>query len=220
VSVPPAALRAVLFDWDGTLVDSAELSYQCYVSTFARFGIPFDRARYQATYSPDWMKTYREVSLAPEHWADADRCWLDHYATGHAPLLDGAAEALAGLRRRGLLLGVVTSGDRGRVGGEIEARGLGGTFAAFVGHGDYRERKPHPEGLLLALAHLGVAPGEAAYVGDSPEDVLMARAAGVYAVGIPGGFPNREALAASAPDLLAPSLEAAAAHLASPATGA
>jgi phosphoglycolate phosphatase len=54
-----------------------------------------------------------------------------------------------------------------------------------------------------------VAPGEAAYVGDSPEDVKMAQAAGVRAVGVPGGFPNREALAAARPDLLAPSLEGA-----------
>jgi phosphoglycolate phosphatase-like HAD superfamily hydrolase len=57
-------------------------------------------------------------------------------------------------------------------------------------------------------------------VGDSPEDVAMAKAAGVRAVGIPGGFPNRAALAASAPDLLAPSLEAAvAALLGEPAAG-
>ena len=47
------------------------------------------------------------------------------------------------------------------------------------------------------------------YVGDSPEDVAMAKAAGAFALGIPGGFPNREALAASAPDLLVSSLAAA-----------
>jgi len=70
--------------------------------------------------------------------------------------------------------------------------------------GDTPNRKPHPEALLLALERMAVAPGRAAYVGDSPEDVEMARAAGVRAVGVPGGFPNREALAASRPDLLAP----------------
>ena len=220
MSAPPAALRAVLFDWDGTLVDSAELSYDCYVRTFARFGIAFDRGRYQATYSPDWMKTYQDVGLPREHWTEADRCWLDHYAAGRAPLLDGAAEALARLRNRDLLLGVVTSGDRSRVGREIAELGLGGFFAAFVGHGDYRERKPHPEGLQLALGRMGADPSEAAYVGDSPEDVMMARAAGVYAVGIPGGFPNRDALVASGPDLLAPTLEAAVAVLASAGSGA
>jgi phosphoglycolate phosphatase-like HAD superfamily hydrolase len=49
-------------------------------------------------------------------------------------------------------------------------------------------------------------PADAAYVGDSPEDVEMARAGGVHSVGIPGGFPNRAALLAAAPDLLASNL--------------
>jgi phosphoglycolate phosphatase-like HAD superfamily hydrolase len=57
-------------------------------------------------------------------------------------------------------------------------------------------------------------------VGDSPEDVAMAKAAGAFAVGVPGGFPNREALAASRPDVLAPSLgEALRALLPSPPGG-
>jgi HAD superfamily hydrolase (TIGR01509 family) len=215
MSAPPSPLRAVLFDWDGTLADSAELTYDCYVRTFATFGIPFDRDLYRSTYSPDWMKTYVGVGLPRESWDEADRCWLDHYSTGRAPLLPGAAEALERLRRRGLALGVVTSGERSRVGREIAELGLDGVFATLVGHGDYRERKPHPEALLLALSRLAVPPAEAAYVGDSPEDVLMARAAGVFAVGIPGAFPNREALLAAGPDLLATSLEAAAGILAS-----
>ena len=59
------------------------------------------------------------------------------------------------------------------------------------------------------LERLGLAAAESAYVGDSPEDVLMARSAGVLAIGVPGGFPNREALAAAAPDLLCPNLESA-----------
>ena len=56
---------------------------------------------------------------------------------------------------------------------------------------------------------MAVAPDRAAYVGDSPEDVEMARAAGVRAVGVPGGFPNRGALAASSPDILAPDVTSA-----------
>ena len=52
----------------------------------------------------------------------------------------------------------------------------------------------------MALERLSLPPAETAYVGDSPEDVAMAKAAGAFAVGVPGGFPNREALAASRPD--------------------
>ena len=66
-------LRAVLFDWDGTLLDSAEASYHCYVRLFSDFGIPFGRAEYQRTYSPDWYHTFRCVGLPEEQWADADQ---------------------------------------------------------------------------------------------------------------------------------------------------
>src|SRR5205814_5624002 len=96
-----------------------------------------------------------------------------------------------------------------RVGRELEALEMAPLFEVVVCAEDIVRRKPHPEALLLALRRLDLEPAAAAYVGDSPEDVEMARAAGVRAVGVPGGFPNREALVASAPDLLAPSLPAA-----------
>ena len=79
-------------------------------------------------------------------------------------------------------------------------------FDVVVCGGDTPNRKPHPEPLQVALARLGVEPAAAAYLGDSPEDIEMARAAGVFAIGIPGGFPNRRALEASTPDLLVSSL--------------
>ena len=107
------------------------------------------------------------------------------------------------------MLGIVSSGDGSRVRGEMAALGVASLFATAVCGGETARRKPDPEPLLVALERLGVAPGECVYVGDSPEDVAMAKAAGAFAIGIPGGFPNRAALTASAPDLLLPSLEAA-----------
>jgi phosphoglycolate phosphatase len=89
---------------------------------------------------------------------------------------------------------------------ELAALGLADFFGVVVCADEAGARKPDPAPLLLALARLRVPPGEAAYMGDSPEDIQMARAANVFAVGIPGGFPNRGALAAAGPDLLAPSL--------------
>ena len=67
---------------------------------------------------------------------------------------------------------------------------------------DVSNKKPHPEGLANALDQMGIEPTRSAYVGDSPEDVEMARAAGSLAIAIPGGFPNREALRASPHDHL------------------
>jgi HAD superfamily hydrolase (TIGR01549 family) len=200
---------AVLFDWDGTLVDSAELSYRCYVRLFDSYGIGFDRAAFARTYSPDWHRTYQAVGLERERWPEADQRWLDHYCTEETRLVPGARESLRRLEEAGIVQGIVTSGDCSRVARELSALELEGFFRTVVYGGDTVNRKPHPEALLMALARLAVAPDRAAYVGDSPEDVEMARAAGVRAVGVPGGFPNREALMASGPDLLAPDIVAA-----------
>lgn len=206
-------LRAVLFDWDGTLVNSAEASYNCFARLFSSFGIPFDRARFEQTYSPNWYRTYAAMGLPEAQWSEADARWIGYYAEQESELVPGAAEALARLQQVGLLQGLVTSGERERVARELLALGVHGFFRTVVCADDTRNKKPHPEALLLGLERLGVAPADAAYVGDSPEDVEMARAAGVFAVGIPGGFPNRQALAASTPDLLAPDLAAAVATL-------
>jgi phosphoglycolate phosphatase-like HAD superfamily hydrolase len=86
---------------------------------------------------------------------------------------------------------------------DIVATGVDRFFGVVVCGEDAAQRKPHPEALLRALDRLGVAATEAAYVGDSPEDIAMARAAGALSVGIPGGFPNRGALRSSGPDLMA-----------------
>jgi len=207
-AMPPRdGLRAVLFDWDGTLVDSAEKTFACYVRVFAAYGIAFDHAAFERTYSPDWYRTYEEVGLAREHWAEADARWLSCYATEPSHLRAGARETLERLAGAGLVQGIVSSGDGSRVRREIEDLGLAPFFGAVVCGGETAFRKPHPEPLLLALERIGRAPGETAYVGDSPEDVVMAKSAGVVSVGVPGRFPNRKALAASAPDVLALSLD-------------
>ncbi|MFI5184118.1 MAG: HAD hydrolase-like protein, partial [Vicinamibacteria bacterium] len=64
--------RAILFDWDGTLVDSAEKSYRCYVQVFSAYGIEYDRDAFERTYSPDWYRTYEAVGVPRERWPEAD----------------------------------------------------------------------------------------------------------------------------------------------------
>ena len=104
---PPAAsvparlqdgdLRAVVFDWDGTLVDSAAVSFRCYVQIFESFGLRFDHSDFARTYSPDWTRTYQALALPRERWAEADRLWLEFYAREQSALIPGARETLAGL---------------------------------------------------------------------------------------------------------------------------
>lgn len=195
--------RAILFDWDGTLLDSAEASFRCYRRLFAPYGIDFTRDVFTRTYAPDWYHTYEGIGLPRKVWPEADARWLEIYAEEACCLMPGAREALARIAAAGIAAALVTSGSRVRVEREIRGFGLEEAFNAVVCGEDARNKKPDPEALLAALARLDVAAADAAYVGDSPEDITMARAAGVFAVGLEGGFPNRAALRQSAPDVLA-----------------
>jgi HAD superfamily hydrolase (TIGR01549 family) len=199
---------AVLFDWDGTLADTAEASYRCYVRMFAELGIAFDRQTYARTYSPNWYLTFRALGVPEEQWSLADTRWLAHFAEEEVVLIDGARELLETLVSRGHSVGIVTSGGRERVSRELEAHRLTPHLRECVFGCDVKEKKPHPEALLLCLDRLGVRAQDAAYVGDSPEDIAMARAAGVYSIAVPGGYPNRDALLAASPDAFAESIRA------------
>jgi HAD superfamily hydrolase (TIGR01549 family) len=207
--MPGPGLQAVLFDWDGTLVNTAEASFRCYEKLFRSYGIAFDRDAFRRTYSPNWHLTYSALGLAEDRWPEADARWLEHYCEEEVVLLEGARDGLLRVRDAGLRAGLVTSGDRVRVSRELADLGVADLFQALVCAEDTVQRKPRPEPLLLALDKMRLAPGAAVYIGDSPEDVQMAQAAGVRAVGIPGGFPNRDSLAAARPDVLAPTLAVA-----------
>lgn len=195
-----------MFDWDGTLVDTAEATYRCYERVFESFGIAFDRDVYARYYSPNWYHTFRQIGLAEEHWSLADERWLAHFAGERVDLMDGVHDALADLHARDVAAAIVTSGTRDRVTREMHAHGVAARFRECVFGSDVTSKKPHPEALFLCMDRLGVTPSETVYIGDSPEDIAMAKAAGVYSIAIPGGYPNREALMAAAPDMTAGSI--------------
>lgn len=198
--------KAVLFDWDGTLLDSAEATYRCYGLLFSSYSLRFDREIFARTYCPDWYRTYEALGLPRSSWGEADRRWLQLYAEYPPELLPGARAALHRVAATGTPMGLVTSGQRERVLADLARLELETLFASLVCGSDLRERKPDPAPLRRGLAELRVPAGEAAYVGDSPDDIHMARAAGVFAVAVPGGYPNRATLLDAGADLFAESL--------------
>jgi HAD superfamily hydrolase (TIGR01509 family) len=199
----PPDLRAVLFDWDGTLLDSAESSFFCYERLFSELGIAFTRETFARTYSPDWYRTYEALGLARSRWPEADARWLEIYAGERCELFPQASTAVHRLRNGGVAVGLVTGGSRARIERELASLGVSALFDTVVCSEDADRKKPDPEALRVALERLRVDAPRAAYVGDSPEDVEMARSAGVFSVAIAGRFPNREALVRAGPDLFA-----------------
>ncbi len=150
------------------------------------------------------------MGLERDSWSEADARWLEIYRDEACGLREGVADVLARFAAARVRVGLVTSGTRSRVHADLGRLGLADAFVRVICGEDATRKKPDPEALLLGLDRLGVLPGEAAYVGDSPEDVEMARAAGVFSVGLAGGFPNAETLRRAGPDAMAAGLAHAA----------
>ena len=207
-----SAITTLLFDWDGTVVDSAQLGLTAYEKAFAELGIPFDHEIYSSVYSPNWLAVYEGLGLPKEQWQRADELWTHHYGQQHAELIEGVGETLAQLRQRGYRMGVVTSGNECRVNREIKDLGLAGVFEVVVCHEQISNRKPHPEGLEIAMSLLACAQSEVGYVGDTPEDIEMGKSAGVLTVGVRSAYPTSWKLEGTRPDILVESLTELADH--------
>ncbi len=139
------SISAILFDWDGTIVDSAQLGLNAYYEVFAELDCEFSEEIYNAHYSPNWDKTYEALGLPREHWRRADERWRFHYDAQTPEIIAGAAETLRVLHARGYRLGVVSSGNEDRIKREIDQFGLSDLFEVVTCHEHITQRKPHPE---------------------------------------------------------------------------
>jgi HAD superfamily hydrolase (TIGR01509 family) len=198
------AFRTILFDWDGTLLDSFPAGYHASVTVLRRFGIELDRKLFLETYSPNWYESYRLLGIPESEWDTADQLWRETYHGQRSELFHFATETLERLKASGMHLGLVTSGNRDRVLREIDRFGLEGIFSAVVCFEDTLEKKPHPAPLERALERLSAEPATAVYVGDRPEDIVMGRRVGAFTIGVESQYGPREILEQSAPDLLVP----------------
>ncbi len=199
-------LQGVLFDWDGTLIDSYHADTSAYLAMFKEMGIAWGIEELERHYSPNWYQVYRAAKLPRKLWDEADLAWRTHYAKHQPKLISGARRVLEAIRTKHDL-GLVTSGDRDRVVGQLREFRLTRLFAARVYSGDTRRKKPHPEPLRLALRQMELQAACCVYVGDAPQDVEMARHAGVRAIGVLGPFPTEKRLRAARPEFLIQSLE-------------
>jgi HAD superfamily hydrolase (TIGR01509 family) len=201
------SVALVLFDVDGTLIDSRPAIVAAYRHAFNTvLGIEHPR-------SDDEVRELlaprlREVcELVAGDQADAcveayNRFYLEE-AEELVAALPGTQELLAALVDRGIAIGLVTNKGRERIGPDLRRAGLDGfPLAAVICSEDTENRKPHPAPIEAALRRAGREPASAVYVGDGPQDVLAARAAGVPAVGAAYGYYGAAHLDAVTPDVL------------------
>lgn len=192
-------VRCVLFDLDGTLIDSVALilaSFRYATETVLGRSMT-DEALLRNVGMP--LLPQMEI-LAPGRGEELTQVYREHNSANHDTMLKAypdVPEVLDGLREKGYRLGVVTSKGTPLMLRGLERFGLAGRFDVLVSMDDVEAHKPDPEPLLFAASELGVEPAECAYVGDSPHDVAAALAAGMTAIGaLWGAFPAGRVLAA------------------------
>jgi HAD superfamily hydrolase (TIGR01549 family) len=190
-------MEAIVFDWDGTLIDSLPGIFEANLQVLAEHGLPFDDERYRAAYVPDWRLMYQRLGVPDDRLDAAGERWLELYRqTDAALLLPGAAESLRRLAEAGFVLGLVTAGHRDVVEAQLERFGISGLLPIRVFGNDDVASKPHPDPLLRALGQLKRAERAhaARYVGDVPDDMRMARAVGALGIGIESSIGTRQEL--------------------------
>ena len=215
--MPPAEIRAVLFDLDGTLVDSAPDLAAAVNATLAELGrapVPVDTVR-------DWVGNGADRLLERALSGRADGTvpaaelaavrplFLRHYERllcVDSVLYPGVSEGLAGLREQGLALGCVTNKPSRFTLPLLEQLGIAGHFGALVGGDDVVRKKPAPDALQEAARRLGVACDDCLMVGDSVNDIEAARAAGCPVVAVPYGYNHGRDIRSAGPDAVIESL--------------
>jgi phosphoglycolate phosphatase len=206
MSARPAAgrWRLLVFDWDGTLVDSIGSIVACMHATTAELGLPeLDDGLVRGTIGLGLRDTLATLlpDAGPEVHGRVVECYREHWLGGYADrhdMIPGARETLERLGRAGFWLAVATGKSRRGLERDLARFGVGGHFLASRTP-DEAPGKPGPEMVEGILAELGVAAAQALVVGDTLHDLRMAANAGAGSVAVASGSVGAEELAGFGP---------------------
>lgn len=207
--------KLIAFDWDGVLLDSRVQVLQVYNRVLDHFNLtPVTMDFLRSRGSSRWYTFYERMGIQEKDWPEADRLWIEFYNGYNPQLYSDVRPVLSYLKQESKnKIALVSNGQEARIMPELVKFGVQDCFdiTAFSTRKD--TMKPSPFLILRVINEVKVEPHEVLYVGDTPEDILAAKAAGVSSAAISEGFATRERLFAEMPNYLFSSLSKMAENL-------
>lgn len=197
-------ITTLLFDFDGTLLDTNELITQTFLTVLGeRFPGKYDRESVLPFNGPTLKQSFD--SIDPELTDELLQAYYKVNDTLHDELVDefdGVSETLNLLKAAGLKMAIVSSKKRGSLMKGLKKLGTQNVFDTIISADDVKEPKPDPEPILLALQQLGATKEEALMIGDNSHDILGGRNAGVRTAGVAWSAKGEQFLATFKPDFM------------------
>lgn len=207
-SLPDSPVKAVIFDLDGTLLNTFPDLVALTNAVLDEFGYPVRTPDEIRSFIGDGILTLMRRSMPAE--ATEEQCeaalavWRARYlALNHDATVpyEGIAELVANLKTAGIKTGVLSNKFDAGTKRVIELK-FPGMFDAIHGESPDFPRKPNPEGLLKTIQELGAEPDQVMYVGDSGGDMKVAKAAGAFAIGVSWGYRTVDVLREAGADVI------------------
>jgi len=199
-----SSITTVLFDLDGTLIDTIELILESYRHTVRAHGLdPVSEQRWREGIGIPLRVQFAQFTDDPNELQALISTYRDHNLAHHDALVreyPGVRDVVRSMHAAGYRLGVVTSKMHGGLERGLARGGFDGLFEVLIGADDVENPKPHAEPVLKALDQLKVTPDCAVFIGDSPHDMACGHAAGVRTGAALWGPFLREELAPHDPD--------------------
>lgn len=181
------SIRTLLFDLDGTLIDTNELIIASFKYTFQQYGMSLSREQAIEFIGPPLADTFRSAAENPEQAAEMISLYRKHNIQHHDAYVRSfpyVNETLMSLRAEGLKLGVVTTKARQTVEKGMTLTNINSFFDAVITLDDVTHAKPHPEPVFQAMKQLDAQAGSTLMVGDNSHDIDAGHHAGVQTAGV------------------------------------
>lgn len=197
-------IKALLFDFDGTLLNTNELIIQTFMHILEeRFPGQYSPQDCLKFIGPSLRQTFSDITPGEEDVMIAKyRAWNEVHHDELVTEYPGVVSTLEQLKTMGINLAIVSTKRNEMIDRGLEVLGASHLFDVRIGIGDVKNVKPDPEPVLLALERLGVDKGEAIIIGDNSHDIEAGHNAGVRAAGVAWSIKGAEYLQQFKPDYM------------------